>query len=380
MSEYQYYEFAALEKPLTRQQMEELRDISSRATITPTAFQNEYNYGDLKAKPIELLEKYFDIHLYVTNWGTRRLMLRLPKNVQLQRALQPYVGHDNVQLTATSQHLILSLTSDTEEPEDEWWEGQIPLPTLTTIWYDLRWGSIRAAYIAWLSTLCAEYDNPAPEAVEPPLPAGLKDEAALVALADFLRVDTDLLAAATAPSAPQAPPSSADWAAWLAELPVSQKDQWLLQAMTQTHLTLGPGLLALFGEQRSNPIPSQQTRRTVEQLWQEAKGMAELRQQQEQRAEAERLAKVKMAREHHLQGLAQDPGGLWEALEGHIEGRRYDQAGQLAVDLEILATRQRQLDDFQQRFAALRKKYSRRRNFFNQREAAWQRAKHLGEL
>ena len=42
MSEYQYYEFAAIDRPLTREQMSRLRALSTRATITPTRFSNFY--------------------------------------------------------------------------------------------------------------------------------------------------------------------------------------------------------------------------------------------------------------------------------------------------------------------------------------------------
>ncbi|MDH3316099.1 MAG: hypothetical protein OER43_10075 [Gammaproteobacteria bacterium] len=41
MSEYQYYEFQAIDRPLTQSQMRELRSVSTRATITPTRFVNE---------------------------------------------------------------------------------------------------------------------------------------------------------------------------------------------------------------------------------------------------------------------------------------------------------------------------------------------------
>lgn len=55
MSEYQCYEFVALDHQLTTKEMAELRSISTRAEITPTRFWNEYEWGDLKAD----------------NWGTR---------------------------------------------------------------------------------------------------------------------------------------------------------------------------------------------------------------------------------------------------------------------------------------------------------------------
>jgi hypothetical protein len=45
MSEYQYYEFQAIDKPLTAKQMAELRSYSTRAQITPASFINEYNWA-----------------------------------------------------------------------------------------------------------------------------------------------------------------------------------------------------------------------------------------------------------------------------------------------------------------------------------------------
>ena len=48
MSEYQFYEFLAVDRPLTRDDQEALRSLSSRATITATSFTNEYNFGDFR--------------------------------------------------------------------------------------------------------------------------------------------------------------------------------------------------------------------------------------------------------------------------------------------------------------------------------------------
>ena len=81
MSEYQYYEFLALDKPLTGKQRAELRSISTRAEITATRFVNEYQWGDLKDDPRKMMERYFDAFLYLANWGTRHLMFRLPRGV-----------------------------------------------------------------------------------------------------------------------------------------------------------------------------------------------------------------------------------------------------------------------------------------------------------
>jgi hypothetical protein len=60
MSEYQYYEFRAIDRSLTDRQMQELRATSTRAAISRTSFSNHYEYGDLKANPRDLVVKYFD--------------------------------------------------------------------------------------------------------------------------------------------------------------------------------------------------------------------------------------------------------------------------------------------------------------------------------
>jgi hypothetical protein len=48
MSEYQYYEFTAVDKPLNEKDMQALRNLSSRAQITPSSFVNEYHWGNFK--------------------------------------------------------------------------------------------------------------------------------------------------------------------------------------------------------------------------------------------------------------------------------------------------------------------------------------------
>ena len=115
MSEYQYYEFVALDRPLTPAEMAELRSISTRAEITPTRFFNEYHWGDLKADSTELLARYFDVHVYFANWGSRRLMFRLPRPAVDLEDLRACVPGGPVTLTVTEHHVVLDLSSETED-------------------------------------------------------------------------------------------------------------------------------------------------------------------------------------------------------------------------------------------------------------------------
>jgi hypothetical protein len=65
MSEYQYYEFRAVGRPLSKQEMGALRALSTRAQITPSSFVNTYNWGNFKGDPDVLMENYFDPHFRV---------------------------------------------------------------------------------------------------------------------------------------------------------------------------------------------------------------------------------------------------------------------------------------------------------------------------
>ena len=112
MSEYQYHEFLALDKPLTDKQRAELRKLSSRAEITATRFVNEYNYGDFRGSPEKLMERYFDAFLYLANWGTRRLMFRLPRALLDAEVARRYCHTDAASVIETSDHVIISLYLD----------------------------------------------------------------------------------------------------------------------------------------------------------------------------------------------------------------------------------------------------------------------------
>jgi hypothetical protein len=51
VSEYQYYEFLAIDRPLNAAEQAEIRSLSTRARITATSFVNEYHWGDFKGNP-----------------------------------------------------------------------------------------------------------------------------------------------------------------------------------------------------------------------------------------------------------------------------------------------------------------------------------------
>jgi hypothetical protein len=264
VSEYQSYAFVALDRPLSAAEMAELRSISTRAQITPTRFFNEYQWGDLKADPAELLARYFDVHLYFANWGSRRLMFRLPLHAVSLDDLRACVPGGPVTLTVTEHHVVLDLWSETEEPEEEeeWFEDGQLQASLTPLRAELLRGDRRVAYLAWLLAVQAgELD---PDTPEPRVPHGLDTPtASLAALTSFLRVDPDLLAAAA-----EAGVEDADelhrFRSWVARLPAREQQRWLLRAADNLDLAVGSALLGEF--RRAHPPVAAEQARTVAQL------------------------------------------------------------------------------------------------------------------
>ncbi len=183
MSEYQYYEFLAIDHPLDERQRAELRALSTRARITATSFVNEYHWGDFRGNPAALMERYFDAFLYLANWGTRRLMIRLPRGLLDLGVAERYCTGDAASAWAADGHVILSLSS---EDEDEYWEeGEGRLASIALVRSELAAGDLRLLYLAWLLSVQAE--EVGDEEAEPPVPPGLRTlSAPLHAVADVL--------------------------------------------------------------------------------------------------------------------------------------------------------------------------------------------------
>lgn len=234
MSEYQYYDFRAIDRPLDRDQMAELRELSTRAQITPTSFTNVYHFGNFKGDPLALVEEYFDAHLYVSNWGTRQLALRLPLRLLDLATAQQYCWDEPAEAYESGDNIILNFTSEDEDGVEEFdRDGEAWLGSILGIREQLAAGDHRALYLAWLFLI--QNGEVGDEAIEPPAPAGLgRLTGALFEFAEFLRIDPDLIAAAAQGSAPTPPEAAADpaeLAAWIAQLPPGAKDTALLSLL-----------------------------------------------------------------------------------------------------------------------------------------------------
>lgn len=270
MSEYQYYEFAATDKALNRRQQAELRAISTRATITPTSFVNTYQWGDLKADPRRLIEDYFDAFLYQANWGSHRLMFRVPAAQLDEQTAARYCTGDFARAWASGEHTIIDLLAEDEDGalEDDWSHGggEGRLASIVPARAGLASGDHRLLYLAWL--LCLQSGRVPDSALEPPVPAHLdRLTASLHATAAFLRIDEDLLAAATVTAKDSADPaSSADLRRWLATIPEPDKDTILLRLATEHTPGARAELLAHYRADTHSPDTTDSGHRTAADL------------------------------------------------------------------------------------------------------------------
>jgi hypothetical protein len=198
MSEYQYYEFQAIDRPLSEADRQALRDLSTRARITATSFTNSYEWGDFKGDPAKLMERWFDLHLYLANWGSRRLMIRLPKRLVDRRLLDALLGEvDCATLSVSGENLIVDICRDELELEDRD-DGSGWLAALAPLRAEVLAGDLRLFYLLWLTAVqSGVFEADCPE----PMPGIGPMSASLEAFAEFFDIDSDLVQAAAERSA-----------------------------------------------------------------------------------------------------------------------------------------------------------------------------------
>lgn len=370
MSEYQYYHFLAIDRPLSREEMAELRALSTRATITATSFSNEYQWGNFKGNPDRLMERYFDAFVYITNWGTRQLQLRFPRRLLPPDVVAPYCVSNRLELRVAGEYTVLTFLAD---DESGYWElDRDPaewLPALVPLREELMNGDLRALYLAWLAAV--EGGAVDDEAPEPPLPPGLVTlPASLDALAELLMLDRDLIGAAAVGSE-LVPASSGSprevLVAWIAALPEQEKTALLVRLAADRDGTVGAELRQRHREASgaSTRLPASRESRKAGALLAAAARLAEERARQA----AERKAR---ARAQYLRDLVGREAAAWREVEGvfnsplksHAKASAFEQKAKLLQDLRELAQQEDRLDAFEERVAALRAQHAKKTSFW----------------
>ena len=316
MSEYQYYEFQTIDRPLTAEQQVLLRKLSSRVELSATRAAFNYAYGSFRGEPLKVLEQHFDALLYSANWGSKQLAFRFPKYALTAEQLQPYLLGEEERYVGVSyttpHHLVLNLEIREEEGYG-WIEGEGLLDPLIPLREALLRGDMRALYLFWLRTATEragwaedkeEDEEGAPPFIEPPVPPGLGQlDPALQACAEFFAVDPDLIAAA-AEASPSLTATKEPLERWVTLLPEAERNALLVRvARGETHvgITLLRRLRELGGAQTTPAGVT--TQRTFAELQAAAQRQQQLRLRQEQAA-AERTRLAKRTASGYDEGVA----------------------------------------------------------------------------
>lgn len=365
MSEYQYYEFQTIDRPLTTEQQAAIRKLSRRVELSATRAAFNYSYGGGLA-PLQVLEQYFDALIYIANWGSKQLAFRFPKGTIEVAQLEPYLLGDEESYVSTlhmaPQHFILNLELREEEGYG-WIEGEGLLDPLIPLREAILRGDLRALYLFWLR--CAvdqagwvdedEENEEGEPLIEPPVPPGLRQlDPALRAFAEFFAIDQDLIAAA-AEASPDLTATVEPLERWIGLLPETERNAFLLRvARGEAHV--GSELLRRLREVGGGgKLPTTTApRRSFAELQAAAQRQQQLRVQRE-REEAERARLAKLA------DLAKREAQIWERIPGLLAKRTasgYDEGVALLADLRDLAVHQGQRATFDAKLADVTTPYA----------------------
>ena len=358
MSEYQYYEFQAIDRPLTQEERAAICELSSRVKPTATTASFNYSYGNFRGDPKQVLARYFDIMYYITNWGTQQLMFRFPTSLINRETIELYCIDNYISLSFAGDWAILDWEFSQEEGFNDWIEGEGILSELIGLRQEILQQDYRGLYLAWLKAidLSEGYIDIDKTQLEPPLPPGLGQlSAAQKAFTEIFELDEHLLNVACASSGKLTTISEQTWQQAISQLSASEREDFLLRLAKGEH-----NLSAKLKQKLSQLIPtsaaSNQPRRTIQELLEAAAEegkKAEKRRQQE--AEAKRI--------EELQTLAKREAQVWQQVESLIQkaqSKSYDEAVKLLVKLRDLAEYQNGLPVFQERLNQIYEQYSNR--------------------
>jgi hypothetical protein len=382
MSEFQLYHFRSIDRPLTEAERKEIGSWSSRTYPTATSATFTFSYRDFPKDEEKVVEKYFDAMLYASNWGTKRLLLRLPKPLADVQTLVAYTlddewSDDLIRLTERDTCYLLDLYFHNEEGGTWLEEDSYDFDDLTPLRDDILSGDYRALYLIWMQFALgfslyvdeAEEEDPdeepMPDHVPPPVPANLsRPTSALQSVIDFFEIDPDLVAAAQAIS-PNAKTATPNFSTRIAGLPENEKTDWLLRLANSE-----PRLDKTFQKHLHTLAAGKKPASTASPSLEEMKALIHVKEKERQAQEAE---SARLAHIEKMKQLAREEAALWKSIDLNLlkaTGSSYDKAALILKDLQDLAEYQGGMQGFKAQMKAFREQYARKKALIGRFDAA----------
>ena len=356
--EYQYYEFQALERHLTKAEQDYIQSLSSRVKPTATRAVFTYSHADFPGRPLSVLEKCFDAMLYMANWGSYQLAFRFPKSAVNIQALESYCVQGVIEVSTTAKYVILNIEIHEEEGGGWIEENNNWLSALLPLRQTILQGDYRVLYLAWLqaAAVSAYLEE---DAQEPPVPSNLqKLNGPLQAFVDWLEMEPDLIAVA-AKSSPTQNALKEPFKEWVNALSDKEKTKLLLEIVTGDSAIasqLQARLRRKLAQASEFPLVPDGEQRHFSQL----RALADT-QRSERQAKEKAAAQAK--RRKYLESLKPRQAQLWETIKDLIarkQAQPYKQAIQHLVDLRDLAELEGSLAIYQSRIRQMQDEYSNR--------------------
>jgi hypothetical protein len=365
MSEYQYYEFAAIDGPISDEGLKYARGCSSRANVSRVRWQNTYTFGDFHGS-VDTLLKHYDAHFYIANWGTVRLGLALPEGTISLEAIQPYLWEGDIdEETLTVKKIgnrCVVWWERNEEGGGGWEEGEGLINDLIGIREELMRGDFRALFLGWLADFYPDQwrDSEDGDVVTPQIPAGLdKLSPALTALIEHFPVDEDALAVAAGLSQTTSP-ARIPIASVLERLSVSE----MRALLERVAAGKGSGVMSELNRLSYPPVQKKAgPKMTCREFAAKAIQAREVRLKKEAEAASARRERQAEEREQHLASVLQRAEDIWSRLNTLMDQKiasAYDQASAQLQELHDAYAQAGDVNGFRQKLAGFRVRYSNR--------------------
>jgi len=200
MSEFQYYEFYSIDRPLSSKDKKEIGTWSSRTIPSSRKAIFTYSYGGFPKDENSVLLKYFDAFFYISNWGTKRLMFKFPKELVDFKALKQYQievlnDYENgMKVYKKKKHVVIEIYFTEEEGVGWLEEEQSWLENLISLRNEILREDYRSLFLIWFHAIKMKHDY---EELKPNfaisqdfIPNNLKNlSSGLKTLIDFFEID-----------------------------------------------------------------------------------------------------------------------------------------------------------------------------------------------
>ena len=372
MSEFQYYDFRAVDRPLNDKERQEISSWSSRSKVSAHRAVFSYSYGDFREDFEDVVTKYFDMGFYYTNWGTKHIIFRFKKTDIDYKAISlfdidgsEYTGYSTgIEIRKKGDFVTISIeycddnSGDWIEDDDNSLDDFLPLRD------DILRGDYRSLFVFWLNIAYLLNENDEEDEDDdddydedsdlemPPVPANLKRiSGALSSFMDFYGIDEDLVAAA-AEFSEDSKTVEPNFEKTLLQLDEKEKNDWLLRLL-KGETRLEASLKKRLAEfQPKDKVASKKVKLS---------DIFELIGEKERERRAQAAIDAHNAHVKKMNDLKKKEESLWVSAEDNLKDNSYKQhekAAETFKNLYDMSLFFNQKNDFLKRFNQIVKPFS----------------------